>query len=91
MEPYPLPVEFWFVLLGIAVSLALQAMLIIKEYGGYSKRPKTGPPEIDELKGGEKLMSVKFREIEVSNEEYEGYQELKERIDSLKRKEADES
>jgi hypothetical protein len=36
-------------------------------------------------------MSVKFREIEVSNEEYEGYQELKERIDSLKRKEADES
>ena len=91
MEPYPLPVEFWFVLLGIAVSLALQAMLIIKEYGGYSKRPKTGHPEIDELKGGEKLMSVKFREIEVSNEEYEGYQELKKRIDSLKQKEEDGS
>ena len=36
-------------------------------------------------------MSVKFREIEVSNEEYEGYQELKKRIDSLKQKEEDGS
>lgn len=91
MEPYPVPVAFWLVLLGIAVSLGLQALLVIKEFGGYKKRPKTGHPEIDELKGGEELMSVRFREIEVSEEEYQGYQELKKRIDSLKRKEEDGS
>jgi hypothetical protein len=36
-------------------------------------------------------MSVRFREIEVSEEEYDGYQELKKRIDSLKEKEEDGS
>ena len=54
-----------------------------------SKPPTPKHPEAPQP--GEELMSVRFREIEVSEEEYDGYQELKKRIDSLKEKEEDGS
>ena len=50
----------FLILLLIAVSMVIQGHMIMNAHYGYSKSPKIKHPEMNDVKAGDTLMSVKF-------------------------------
>lgn len=50
----------WIVLLIIAFTMFVQGWMIMNAHHGYSKSPKVKHPELNDVKPGDTLLSVKF-------------------------------
>lgn len=50
----------FIILLVIALSMVIQGWMIMNAHHGYSKSPKVKHPEMNDVKAGDTLMTIKF-------------------------------
>jgi len=62
----------WFVLMGIAISMFVQGWMVMNAHYGYSKSPKIKHPEMNDVKAGDSLMSIKILSVDdLGDSEYD--------------------
>jgi len=62
----------WFVLMGIAISMFVQGWMLMNAHYGYSKNPKIKHPEMNDVKAGDSLMSIKILSVDdLGDSEYD--------------------
>jgi len=62
----------WFVLMGIAISMFVQGWMVMNAHHGYSKSPKIKHPEMNDVKAGDSLMSIKILSVDdLGDSEYD--------------------
>jgi len=62
----------WFVLISIAISMFVQGWMVMNAHYGYSKSPKIKHPEMNDVKAGDSLMSIKILSVDdLGDSEYD--------------------